>query len=336
MNVSPAENPNSDPTKKSIFIKDLQTKDVVRSTFLVRSKGLRPQKNGQSYLHLQLADRTGFIEAKVWDNAESAHESLEEGNVVAIFGRVHDGAGNRHLTVQQWVPLPESEINWDDFYPKGPFDEKGESSEYRKLVSIFEGLENPWIRELSLRLLNDPQISSRYPKCPAAKTIHHAFLGGLLAHTLSLIRVVEAICPLYPELNREILLFGAAFHDFGKVFELSFDGPFNYTDEGKLIGHISIGQVWIDRKIQTIEGFPSDLELQLKHMVLSHHGRLDYGSPKVPQTLEAIVLSSLDDLDSRIESISQWIKAAKGTSRWTPVHKAYQVAFYRPDTSRSE
>ena len=197
-------------------------------------------------------------------------------------------------------------------------------------------MENRWIKALALAILNDPEIAVRYPKCPAAKTIHHAYIGGLLAHTHQLIKVVNAIAPLYPELNREILIFGAAFHDFGKVFELSFDGPFGYTDEGKLVGHISIGNAIIDREVRKLEGFPQSLELQLKHIVLSHHGRVEYGSPKPPQTLEAVMLSALDDLDSKLESISQLMKSEKCSGSWTPVHKAYQTSYYRPSPNSLE
>lgn len=322
-----SDSPNS---KKSIFIKDLRAKDVVRSTFLVRNKMLRANKNGQNCLHLQLSDRSGTIEARLWEGAESADEALNEGNLVAISGRVSEaGSGFRQVTVQHWAPIPSEEGNWEDYYPKS---EQDADAEYKRLIQVFEGLENPWIRNLSLALLNDPEIAGRYPRCPAAKSIHHAFIGGLLAHTHQLVRVVQAIAPLYPELDREILLFGAAFHDFGKVYELSFDGPVGYTDEGKLVGHISIGNTLIDKEVRKIEGFPKDLELQLKHIVLSHHGRVEYGSPKPPQTLEAVMLSALDDLDSKIESITQLIKSEKSTGRWTPVHKAYQTSYYRPST----
>lgn len=327
-----SEEPNQ--SKKAIFIKDLRAKDVVRSTFLVRNKMLRANRNGQNCLHLQLSDRSGTIEARLWEAAESADETLTEGNLVAISGRVSEGSGGaRQVTVQHWAPVGSEEGNWEDYYPKS---EQDAEVEYQRLIQIFEGLSNPFIRQLSLAILNDPDIASRYPRCPAAKTIHHAFIGGLLAHTHQLIRVVEAIAPLYPELNREILLFGAAFHDFGKVFELSFEGHFGYTDEGKLIGHISIGNAIIDREVRKIEGFPKALELQLKHIVLSHHGRVEYGSPKPPQTLEAVMLSALDDLDSKIDSISTLMKSEKSSSGWTPVHKAYQTSYYRPPLDKIE
>lgn len=319
-----------DQAGKSIFIKDLNPKDSVQSSFLVKSKGLRPQKNGQPCLHLHLADSTGWIEARLWDGAEAADQTLDEGSVIAVAGRMNGGAGRSQLTIQQWLPLSREEIRWEDYYPAGPGEAVSEAERYERLIAKFEAMENRWIAQLGVNLLRDPEIASRYPRCPAAKTIHHAFIGGLLTHTLQLIEVIERIAPLYPQLDREILLFGATFHDFGKVFELSFgNGPFAYTDEGRLIGHISIGQAWIDRKVQEIPDFPSSLEIQLKHLVLTHHGRLEYGSPKLPQTLEAVVLAAVDDLDSKIDSITQWIQTDRSPGRWTAMHKAYGVAYYR-------
>ncbi len=313
---------------KTIFIKDLKAKDTVLSTFLVRSKELPLNKNGKAYLALNLGDNSGEIDSRLWDNVESVASSFEPGDIIAVGGKVNCYQNRLQLIIQHLTPVPPQEISLDDFLPKGP---DNLESLYEELVEVFRGLKDPHIRQVALSLLEDPEIATRYKVCPAAKTIHHAFIGGLLVHSLQLIKLVDAILPLYTNINRDLLIFGAAFHDFGKIYELSYDGSFGYTDEGRLVGHITIGAVLVDRKIQAIPGFPKALEWQLKHLILSHHGELEYGSPKRPHTLEAQILHHLDNMDSKINSIQTFIESQKGASRWTPMHRAYDQCYFRPD-----
>lgn len=314
--------------QKHLFIKDLRTKDVVRTSFLVKMKSMAAAKNGKPYLALTLMDRTGDIDTRVWEGAEEMNSRFQEGEIVAVSGRAHQFQNRLQLVVDHLIPLSPQEVDLKDYLPEGPADLE---EKYDRLLKTFEGLENSWVRDLGLSLLRDPEISARYKLCPAAKTIHHAYLGGLLVHSLQLIDLIEAILPLYPALDRSLMIFGAAFHDFGKIFELAYRGNFGYTDEGKLVGHIAIGVTLIDRKIQLMPGFPKELEYQVKHLVLSHHGRLDYGSPKRPATLEAQCLHSLDDMDSKLESIQSLMKNERNNSRWTALHRAYDQYYYKPD-----
>ncbi len=315
--------------EKGIFIKDLKGNDVVRSTFLVQSKAMPMSKNGKPYLSLLLSDSTGVIDTRIWNDVESVGALFQEGDVVAVSAKTHLFQNRMQMVVSHLVPVPMSEVDPLSYLPRSAdnLDEK-----FQELVAIFEGLDNPWVKQVGLALLNDPEISSRYKVCPAAKTIHHAFLGGLLVHSLQLIHLVDAVLPLYPKLDRSILVFGAAFHDFGKIFELSYANGFGYTDEGKLVGHITIGVQLLDRKIQAIPDFPKDLEYQLKHLILSHHGRLEYGSPKRPQTLEAQLLHHLDDMDSKINSIQTLMETEANDNRWTAHHRAYDNYYYKSDT----
>lgn len=314
--------------EKHLFIKDLKAKDVVRTSFLVKSKALTASKNGKAYLCMTLADRTGDIETRVWEGAEEMAGLFSEGEVVAVAGKTHHFQNRLQLVVEHLIPLKPEETKLSDYLPEGPtnLDEL-----YKELITLFEGLKNPWVRKVSLALLNDPEIAPRYKICPAAKTIHHAFIGGLLCHSLQLIKVVDAILPLYEAIDRDLMIFGAAFHDFGKIYELQYQGNFGYSDEGRLVGHITIGAILLDRKIQTMPGFPKELEYQLKHLILSHHGRLEYGSPKRPATVEAQVLGHLDDMDSKINSIQTFMKNEHNDSRWTSHHKAYDQYYYKPD-----
>ncbi|MFM8312742.1 MAG: 3'-5' exoribonuclease YhaM family protein, partial [Deltaproteobacteria bacterium] len=257
--------------QKSIYIKDLKPKETVRTSFLVKSKDVFYSKNGKAYLAILLSDSTGDLDGRVWEKAEELNTSFSEGDIVAVGGKLHVFQNRNQLVIDHLIPLPSTEVKVDDYLPKGTGDSE---VLYQKLLGYFESLENPWVKQLGLNLLNDPEIAPRYKVCPAAKTIHHAFIGGLLAHSVQLCDLIDAVLPFYPGIDRSLMIFGAAFHDFGKIFELSYQGKFGYTDEGKLVGHIAIGVVLIDRKIQEIPHFPKELELHLKHLVLSHHGKL--------------------------------------------------------------
>ncbi len=312
---------------KQFFIADIKPQDTVRSSFMVKSKGLLQAKNGQPYLALTLGDRTGCVDTRVWtkDVVELA-STFREGDIVAVSGKAQWFQNRMQLVVDNLATVEEP-VALSEYLPKADGDSE---AKYAELVEIFEGLACPWTRQLALALLSDPEVAARYPLCPAAKTIHHAYLGGLLTHSLQLIHLVNSIHSLYPRLNKNILLFGAAFHDFGKIFELSYDGNFGYSDEGRLVGHIAIGTVLVDRAIQKIPGFPADLEFQLKHMILSHHGKIEYGSPVKPQTLEAQLVHHLDDMDSKLNSIQELIDSERNNSSWTALHKAYGASYYKP------
>ncbi len=313
--------------QKSLFIKDLKPKETVRTSFLVKSKEIFHNKNGKPYLAILLSDSTGDVEGRVWEQAEELSATFSEGDIVAIGGKLNIFQNRPQLVIDHLVVLPLSEAKVEDYLPKANSDTE---ALYLKLLSFFESLENRWIKELGLQLLHDPEIESRYKLCPAAKTIHHAFIGGLLTHSVQLCEVIDAILPLYPGVDRSLMIFGAAFHDFGKIYELSYDGRFGYTDEGRLVGHIAIGVVLIDRKIQSIPGFPKELDLHLKHLILSHHGKLEHGSPKRPHTVEAELLHQLDHMDSRINSIQTFMAAEKNNSRWSGYHKTYDQYYFKP------
>lgn len=312
---------------KTLFVRDLKAQDTVRTSFLVKSKSLMAAKNGKSFISLLLSDRSGDLEGRVWEEAEEKSRLFEEGQVVAVSGRAGQFQNRMQIAIDSLVPLPPDEIDLVDYLPEGPANVE---ELYSELLEIFRGLSDPHVKAVGLALLEDPEIAARYKVCPAAKTIHHAFLGGLLAHSLQLIKLVQAILPLYPGVNRDLLIFGAAFHDFGKIYELTYQGCFGYSDEGKLVGHITIGAILIDRKIQAMPGFPKEIEYQLKHLILSHHGRVEYGSPKKPATLEAQILANLDDMDSKIQSIQTLLAQDSSNSRWSGYHKAYDQYYYKP------
>ncbi|MBI4404258.1 MAG: HD domain-containing protein [Deltaproteobacteria bacterium] len=319
------------PQQKLIFIKDLKAQDEVQSTFLVKSKETFMAKSGKPYLALLLMDRTGEIDARVWENAQTLTSTFQQGDIIALRGRVNSYQNKLQLVVSHLVPSPQADLR--NYLPASLQDP---DLMFDELCGFLNGIKNPWIRDLSLQLLQDKALSERYKLCPAAKSVHHAYIGGLLQHSLQLVKVVDAISKIYPELDRDLLLFGAAFHDIGKTAEISSLQNFDYTDEGKLLGHISIGVTTIDQKIRVMADFPKQLELQLKHMVLSHHGQLEFGSPVRPQTLEAQVLHHLDDMDSKIDGIQTLIRGEGNQTQWTSFHKTYGQCYFRPQLQKQD
>lgn len=312
---------------KSIFAAELKPNDVVRTSFLVKSRELAFGKNGKPYLIMLLGDKTGDIDTRVWQDAELLAESCVEGSIVYVSGKTSHYQNRLQLIVDNIAPMMPQEVSLENYLPASPDDLE---QRFSRLLECFEGLSNEWVKQLGLALLRNPEIGSRYKLCPAAKTVHHAFVGGLLCHSLQLIEIAKVILPFYEDIDHDRVVFGCAFHDFGKIFELAFGKATGYTDEGKLVGHITIGVTLIDREIQKISGFPKELEWELKHLVLSHHGHLEYGSPKRPHTIEAEFVHLLDLMDSRLESIQGHLRSDRSNSRWTALHRAYDQYYFKP------
>ncbi len=324
---SPNQN-GQNSNKKTLFIKDLSAGDSVCTRFLIRQKQTMTNKNGKPYLALLLSDKTGDLEGRVWEGSEQMALTFSEGDVVTISGRVNLFQNRMQISVEHLVPVSQEEIDLKDYLSTPSIDI---DALYTDLLKTFENLRNPFVKELGLALLRDPEIAKRYKICPAAKTIHHAFIGGLLSHSMQLIRLVDSILPLYEDIDRDLMVFGCAFHDFGKIYELHTQGRMGYTDEGRLVGHIAIGITLIDRKIQSIPEFPEELEWHIKHLILSHHGHLEYGSPKRPHTIEAELLHLVDHMDSRINSIQTFMRNDKVDARWTGYHQAYDQYYFKPE-----
>lgn len=316
------------PVHKQIFVRDLRAQDVVRSTFLVKSKTLTTARNSKPYLALTLSDKSGDVDTRIWDDVDHLSKTFDSGDFVAVAGKAHQHQNRLQLTVSHLTPVPVAQVTLADYFPVSPDDRE---AQYAELIGRFQQAQNVWIGTLAVNLLSNPEIAEGYKLCPAAKTVHHAFIGGLLAHSLQLVRLMDVMAPFYPDLDRDLLAFGAAFHDFGKIYELSYRRNFGYTDEGQLVGHMAIAISLVDREIQKIEGFPPALEWHIKHLILSHHGRLEYGSPKRPATLEALMVSAMDDLDSKLQSVQALMATEVNASRWTSMHRAYEQVYYKPD-----
>lgn len=300
---------------------------MVTAVFLVKDKITAMAKNGKPYLTIRLMDKSGEIEGRVWDNADEVAATFEKDDFIEIRAKASVYLGKMQLIISQLRQLPDGEVNLADFLPESP---RPVEEMCRELDTLLGSICDPWLSRLMARFRMDEPFMVLYRTAPAAKGMHHVYLGGLLEHSLSVASLVDRIITQYDGLNRDLLVAGALLHDVGKVREMSYLRAFDYTDEGKLIGHITIGVEMVHEKIVQIDGFPQELAILLKHMLLSHHGQYEFGSPKRPKTIEATVLNYLDDMDSKINGIRTHMdKELDGGFRWTGYHRLYDRYYFR-------
>jgi 3'-5' exoribonuclease len=288
---------------KDFFIADAAKFDgATVTTFLaISTLSVRDKKTGGGqYLALTVSDKTGSMEARMWDDIASSISNCSEGCYVKVQGQVAKYQGKYQITLTKMRLAAASEVDTADFVPTTKFDIGEMWTELRSYVDAFA---NPDLRRLVLAFLDDPAIGPAYREAPAAKVLHHAWIGGLLEHVLTLVRVCRAVVPFYPEVDGDLLVTGAILHDIGKVRELNWGTTFSYTLEGQMIGHISIAQGMLREKIAMLPDFPEKLRVLVEHMILSHHGKYEFGSPKLPMTPEAILLSALDDVEAKMQAV---------------------------------
>lgn len=313
---------------KKTYIKDIREKDHVAGEFLVTRKEAGISKSGKPYLNLKLMDSTGELEARVWESAEELGRGFQKNDVVSIKGFAVAYQGGIQVNVTAVVAVKEGGYSIRDFLPSSRKDPAAMMAEVDRIIS---GFKDPDLKALLSSIFNDSEIRERFMAAPAAKTMHHPFLGGLLEHVLSICGLAGLVEGHYGSgINRDLLLAGALLHDIGKIYELSYKKSFDYTDEGRLLGHITIGIELIDRKLAGLKDFPRDLAVLLKHMLLSHHGQLEFGSPKRPKTIEAVILYYLDDLDAKVNTLQTLISGeGEGDSAWTPYQRLFERYIYR-------
>lgn len=299
---------------KDFFIADAAKfdNDTVTSYFALSSLSVREKKQGGQYLALALTDKTGTMEARMWDEIADALASCSEGCYVKVQGQISKYQGKFQITLQKMRNAAESEIDPADYLPATLFNIDEMWAELRGYVSQFA---NPELKRLVFAFLDDESIASSYRTAPAAKRLHHAWLGGLLEHVVTLVRVCLATAPFYPEVNPDLLVTGAILHDIGKIRELHWKNSFGYTLEGQLIGHINIAQGMLLEKVKELAPFPEKLRVLVEHMILSHHGKYEFGSPKLPMTAEALLLNVLDDLEAKMQVLRNEFAAAEASGK---------------------
>jgi 3'-5' exoribonuclease len=307
---------------KDIYIADLANFDEGKSFdgfFLVLAKQQRTTKSNKPYLSLILGDKTGQLEGRVWapDDPRIAKD-FERGDIVKARGSASRFDDRLQMKIDQLRKAEASEVDKADLLPSTTYDV---AELWRQLLSFVDSLTNPDLKLLLGTILNDPPLAEAYREAPAARQLHHAWLGGLLEHVVSLLTLADRVAPHYPILDRDLLLTGVILHDIGKVRELSWEIGFEYTIEGTLLGHIQIGAALAERTMDSLPNFPPKLKTLVLHMILSHHGKLEFGSPKLPMIPEALVLNFLDDLDAKMQAMNgefdKCIREGKGPDEMT-------------------
>jgi len=288
---------------------------VIISSFVVAVKQIKPRKTGEPYLALSLADRSGQIEAKMWDNVSDCIDRFDQDHFIKVKGLINKYNHRFQLTIHKLRRLEESEIDFTDYLPKTT---KNIDELWNTLAEFVAGFQDLHLKALVQAFMTDPEIAAAYRNAPAAKALHHAYIGGLLDHVVSLFRSCDLVCRNYPQINRDLLLTGAFLHDIGKIHELTYNRSFSYTTRGQLLGHMIIELEMLQAKIAAIPGFPDELKTLLEHLIISHHGQYEFGSPKLPMFPEALMLHYLDDLDSKMESMrAHFEREAETDSNWT-------------------
>jgi 3'-5' exoribonuclease len=311
---------------KEFYIRDAASQEnkVVTTSFVVCNKQIKSKKSGEPYLDLTLMDRTGTIQAKMWDNVEECAYTFEQDDIVKIKGLINKYNQRWQLTMHKIRKIDEAEIDFSDYLPKTS---KDIDELWRTLGEFVASIGDPYLHRLLELFMADPEIARAYRNAPAAKTMHHAFIGGLLDHVVSLSRSCDLIARNYAFINRDLLLTGAFLHDIGKIHELSYTRSFGYTTEGQLLGHLIIDLEMLHGKLAQIPGFPPQLKILVEHLIISHHGQYDFGSPKLPMFPEALMLHYMDDIDSKMEAMrAQFERDAELDSPWT----GYNSALARP------
>jgi len=289
---------------KDIYIADLANFEEGKpfdGYFLVLAKQHRTTQTNKPYLSLTLADKTGQLEARIWEPGDPRiARDFDRGDLVKVRGSASRFKDTLQLKVDQLRKANTAEADKADMLPSTTYDV---AALWRQLQAFVESFTDPDLKRLLTTILADPALAHAYREAPAAKQLHHAWLGGLLEHVVSLLTLAERVVPHYPILDRDLLLTGVILHDIGKVRELSWDLGFEYTVEGSLLGHIQIGSALAERTMDSLPDFPPKLKLLVLHLILSHHGKLEFGSPKLPMIPEALVLNFLDDLDAKMQAM---------------------------------
>lgn len=308
------------------FIGNLREGDRTVDIYLCKQKQALRSKSGKNYFSMILQDKTGTIDAKIWDLSNGINH-FEAMNYIQVEGEVTSYQGNLQLNVRRVRVASEEEYNPADYLPCSRY---SVSDMYRELMKYIETIENPKMKQL-LRsfFIEDKELAKTFSNHSAAKSVHHGFVGGLLEHTLGVVRMCDFYCKQYPVLNRDLLLTAAMLHDIGKTKELSPFPENDYTDDGQLLGHIVIGAEMVGERIRKIPGFPAKTANELKHCILAHHGELEYGSPKKPAMIEAAALNFADNTDAKLETMRELLEGNNCDSEWLGYNRLLESNFKR-------
>ena len=309
---------------KTRFVKDIKEGEQVRELFLVGGKAQLTSNAGKPYLNLALRDRTGQLEGRVWDRAEEIGRRFDRDDIVEVGGTAIQYQGRIQLKVHDVQKVEGAKPDLGDFLP---VTKRGIDPLWRQLRELVDGVSDDCLRKLLDGVFPDPpatDMARRFRQAPGGKSLHHDYIGGLLEHTVSVAAICRFLASHYEGVDGGLLVAGALLHDIGKVEELSYEGTFDYTDEGRLLGHIYMGAEWVSRACEKIAGFPPERKMLLTHMILSHHGELEYGSPRRPKTLEAILLHFVENMDAKSNAFTEAMEDLREGARWTEYNRMFE------------
>ena len=321
------------------YVKQLGQQEAVDEVFRAVEKQLRSNRNGNLYLQVELSDRTGAIGARMWNASESIYRTFDNGDYVRVEGTTQLFQGALQLILTRITKVPHEEVAEDDFSMLA-------ATSVDKLVlrlgEMLRAMDDPHLRNLAECFLVDEEFMAKFTRAPAGIKHHHAYHGGLLEHVVGLMELALRVAPLYPDIDRDLFLTGAFLHDLGKIDELSYEREFAYSDEGQLIGHLVMAVGMLDAKIRETEKlageeFPEETALRLKHVIVSHHGQYEFGSPKLPMTLEAVAIYCLDHMDSKLFAFRQQIRDDPNVdSHWTQYYPALGRKLFKGSGEQGE
>jgi 3'-5' exoribonuclease len=311
---------------KKIFIKEIKAGDVVDDLFVLVDKHLAQKRDGNNFLNVTLTDKTGSLKGVVWDNVDKIAARIKSGDFVRTQGQISEYKGTLQFVIKDMDMCPVESVDRSDFLPKTQRDIE---KMFARLKKITASMETGYLRDLFEAFWHDEEFVRQFKNAPAAKQMHHAYIGGLLEHTLSMALLVDKIASHYGGIDRDLLLAGAILHDIGKIREFDYSSKIDYSDEGRLINHLVIGIQLIEEKLHELKDFPEEPAILLKHMIVSHHGAREFGSPEPPKTIEAVLLNYIDEMDSKVNGIRDYMSAEDPNETWTSYHRLLERHFYK-------
>jgi 3'-5' exoribonuclease len=311
---------------KKQFVSGLKAGDGIDDVFVLAEKNVAHKKDGKPYLNLAFSDKSGLLKGVVWDQVEAIGAVANSGDLVQVKGAVSEYRGELQLVVKAMAPFSTASADPSDFLPATA---RNIEAMWERLTGMTRNMKTPHLRALFDAFWKDEALVQRLKASPAAKKMHHAYVGGLLEHTVSMALLCERIAGHYSGIDMDLLLAGIILHDIGKTVELTTGFGFDYSDSGRLLSHIVLGLQMVDEKLKQVPDFPEDQAVLLKHMIVSHHGSRQFGSPEPPKTLEAVLLHYIDEIDSKVNSIREFIAKEDSGENWTPYHRLLERHFYR-------
>jgi 3'-5' exoribonuclease len=311
---------------KTQFISAMSSGQKINDVFVLAEKFLGHKKDGDPYLTITLADKSGRMNGVVWDHVNDIITGVNAGDIVHVEGGVGEYKGDLQLVVQRMRACRDESFDPSDFIPATGRDVDGMFERLKELTELFSAW---YLKELFGAFWADETLVRLFKTAPAAKKMHHAYIGGLLEHTLSMATLADKIARHYSGIDRDLLVAGTILHDMGKIREFEYTYRIDYSNEGRLLSHIVIGIELLEEKIRTIQAFPVEQAILLKHMIVSHHGTREFGSPEPPKTVEAVLLNYIDEIDSKVNGIREFIASSDSEEPWTPYHRIWERHFYR-------